>query len=64
MGLVQRETSDAIYLRGADQRVKRVPRNQIVSMVRSPVSTMPEGLDRVLSKQDLADLIAFLETCR
>ena len=64
MGLVQRETSDAIYLRGADQRVKRVPRNQIVGMVRSPVSTMPEGLDLVISKQDLADLIAFLETCR
>ena len=63
-GLVQRETADAVYLRNADQRVQRVPRDQIKSMLRSPLSAMPEGLDAVLTKQELADLVAFLETCR
>lgn len=63
-GLIHRETPEAVYLRNADQREERVARGVIASMKRSQVSVMPSGLDQVLSKQELADIIAFLESCR
>ncbi len=63
-GLLQRETPEAVYLRDAGQRLQRIPREQITSMVRSPVSAMPAGLEGILSALELADLVAFLETCR
>ena len=64
VGLVQRETTEAIYLRGPDQRDRRVQRSTIRSMKRSPVSVMPEGYDHLLSRQELADLIAYLQGCQ
>ena len=63
-GLVQREPTDAIYLRGADHRDQRVRRSTIRSMQRSPVSVMPQGFDQALSPQELADLIAYLQGCQ
>jgi len=38
----------------------RVPRDQIEEMRPGTVSVMPAGLDKQLSQQDLADLVAFL----
>lgn len=63
-GLIQRETPQAIYLRGVDLRITRVPRHQIKDMTRSPVSLMPGGFDNILTTKELADLLAFLETCK
>ena len=64
VGLVQRETTEAIYLRGPDHRDRRVQRSTIRSMKRSPVSVMPAGYDHLLSRQELADLIAYLQGCQ
>ena len=63
-GLIQRETQDAIYLKNANLRNVRVSRSQIRGVTMSPVSVMPAGLDQLLSRQELLDLIAFLQTCR
>ena len=63
-GLIQRETKDAIYLKNANMRNVRVSRSQIRGVTTSPVSVMPAGLDQLLSRQELLDLIAFLQTCR
>jgi putative heme-binding domain-containing protein len=63
-GLIQRETKDAIYLKNANMRNVRVVRSQIRGVTTSPVSVMPGGLDQLLSRQELLDLIAFLQTCR
>ena len=63
-GVIHRETSRALYLRQADQNIVRVPRTEVRSMLRSPVSLMPAGLDGILSDQDLADLVAYLRVCR
>jgi hypothetical protein len=41
-----------------------VPRNEIAEITPSPVSLMPAGLDRVLTQQELADLIAFLKSLK
>jgi putative membrane-bound dehydrogenase-like protein len=64
MGLIQRQTPEAVYLRNAGQREERVARGKIRKMFRAPVSAMPVGLDQLLSPMQLADLVAFLESCQ
>ncbi len=60
-GMVADRTPETVVLvTGADSRV-RVPRDQVTSMEASSVSIMPEGLDQSLTKEEFADLIAFLE---
>jgi putative heme-binding domain-containing protein len=63
-GLVVRETPGEIVLAtGANQEV-RIPRGQIESVEPSKVSIMPAGLDKLLTAQELADLVAFLKACQ
>jgi putative heme-binding domain-containing protein len=63
-GLVRSESADEVVLTlGADQEA-RIPRRSIEEMGPSKVSIMPTGLDKLLSPQDLADLVAFLKACR
>ncbi|MCP4847184.1 MAG: hypothetical protein GY899_04465 [Verrucomicrobiaceae bacterium] len=64
VGLIQRQTPEAVYLRNAGQREERVARAKIKKMFRAPVSAMPVGLDQLLSLEQLADLVAFLESCQ
>jgi putative membrane-bound dehydrogenase-like protein len=58
------ETPDSVtIITGRDSRV-RVRRSDIVSMKPSTVSLMPDGLDESLTRSELADLLAFLESQR
>lgn len=63
-GLITRETADTLMLRTADQNETRIARNDIEEMKPSPLSIMPAGLENTLSKQQLADLIAYLQTLK
>jgi putative membrane-bound dehydrogenase-like protein len=63
-GVITRETADALYLRTTDQTEERVPRHDIEAMAPSPISVMPQGLDRTLSADELRDVIAFLQSLR
>ncbi|MFV1969085.1 MAG: c-type cytochrome, partial [Pirellulaceae bacterium] len=63
-GVIQRETSDAIVLTAAADKSSRIDRGDIDEMAPSLVSIMPQGLDRQLTPQQLADLVAFLKSCR
>ncbi len=58
-GRVIRESSEGISLRRADGTAMNIPTNQI-DCVTDPVSAMPTGLGKLLSKRDLRDLIAYL----
>jgi putative heme-binding domain-containing protein len=61
-GVLRRDAPDEVVLAaGADQEV-RIPRGEIEEMLPSTVSVMPAGLDKQLSRQELADLIAFLRS--
>ncbi|HZU36913.1 MAG TPA: PVC-type heme-binding CxxCH protein [Gemmataceae bacterium] len=63
-GLVHKDAPDEIVLiLGADQQV-HIPRSQIDEMQPGKVSIMPAGLDKQLSVQELADLVAFLKACK
>jgi putative membrane-bound dehydrogenase-like protein len=61
-GVIARETGEALYLRTADRAEIRLPRSEVETINRGQVSIMPQGLDEQLSRQELADLIAFLRS--
>jgi putative heme-binding domain-containing protein len=63
-GIFGRETADAITLVNAERAEIRVPRTAIESIAPSRVSIMPQGMDAQLSKQELADLVAYLQSLR
>ena len=41
-----------------------IPRSQVKTFRPDRVSIMPQGLDAQLSKEELADLLAFLQACK
>ena len=58
------ETPEALVLMlGADSRV-RVAKEDIADLRPGAVSVMPTGLEEQLSRQELADLLAFLKNTR
>ena len=62
VGIVSYETSRALTLRSAPGVEVRLERNLIQSINLSPVSLMPAGLDRNISKAEFRDLLAFLQS--
>jgi putative heme-binding domain-containing protein len=59
-GMIARETAEALYLRTADLAEMRVARQDLEEMTPSKVSLMPEGLEKVMTRQELSDLLEFL----
>jgi len=60
VGIIQEQTPAAIVLGTSQTSSVRIPRTDIVSMDMQNTSMMPQGLDQLLSKQEMADLMAFL----
>jgi putative heme-binding domain-containing protein len=63
-GILGRETAEAVFLVTAERAEVRVARSGIASLEPSRVSIMPQGLDGQLSRQELGDLIAYLQSLR
>lgn len=61
-GLLAAETGTAITLRGADAKEEVLQRDELEQLSSSRSSLMPEGLERLLSPQDMSDVIAFVRT--
>ena len=59
-GMIVRESSDAIYLRTTQLAELRVARDDVELIRPSTVSIMPEGMEKTMSAQELADLLEFL----
>ena len=59
-GLERSGAADEVVLVTSATETVRVPRDQIEEMRAGTVSVMPAGLDKQLTPQDLADLVAFL----
>jgi putative membrane-bound dehydrogenase-like protein len=60
-GLIAAETASSVTLRRAEKAEDTILRSQIEAIEATPKSVMPDGLEAQLSKQDLADLIAYLQ---
>jgi putative heme-binding domain-containing protein len=63
-GLIVRDTADAVYLRTTDLAEVRIARKDIEEMTPSAVSLMPDGLEKVMTRQQLSDLLEFLSQQR
>ena len=59
-GLLASETANSIAIKSAKGITQTVSRVEIEQLQNSNVSLMPEGLESILTKQDLADVIAFI----
>lgn len=59
-GIIQEKTATALVLGTSQVTSVRIPRADVVSMEMQPVSMMPQGLDQLMTKQEMADLMAFL----
>ncbi len=59
-GLLASETTTAVTLRKAGGETESIKRAEIEKLRSTGLSLMPEGLERQLDVQAMADLIAFL----
>jgi len=63
-GLISRETAEAIHLRNGNNQETKVMRDAIDKIEAGKVSIMPANYGDLLSKQELADLIAYLRSLK
>jgi putative membrane-bound dehydrogenase-like protein len=63
-GLVRRNDANEVVVATGPQQEVRVPRAKVKEVRPSSVSIMPQGMEEQLSKQELADLIAFLAAAK
>jgi putative heme-binding domain-containing protein len=63
-GVLRRETAEEIVLATGPGAEVRIGRGDLAELRSGAVSTMPAGLDAQLTRQQLADLIAFLKNTR
>jgi putative membrane-bound dehydrogenase-like protein len=59
-GMIASETGSSLTLVSADGLKHVIPRGDLDELVSSGKSVMPEGLEKDIGKQDMADLIAFI----
>ena len=62
--MAKKDAADEIVLVVAADKEVRIPREDIEEVQPGKVSIMPAGLDKQLTPQELADLIAFLKACK
>jgi putative membrane-bound dehydrogenase-like protein len=60
-GILAGETPSAITLRMTQGVEQPIPRSNIASMLTSRLSLMPQELEKAMTKQEMADLVAFLK---
>jgi putative membrane-bound dehydrogenase-like protein len=63
-GVIRFETGDSIVLATPDRLERAIPRRSIEAIEPSRVSVMPRGLEANLSDNELADLLAFLQSLK
>jgi putative heme-binding domain-containing protein len=61
-GMIASETASSVTLRRAEKAEDVLLRSQIEEIQATAKSLMPENLETQLGKQDVADLIAYLQS--
>ena len=61
-GMIAAETASSITLRRAERAEDTLLRTDVDTVQATAKSLMPEGLETQLSKQNVADLIAYLQS--
>jgi len=63
-GIITAETGGGITMKGLDGKEETILRGNLKSLTCTNHSLMPMGFEQAMSKQELADLIAYLQTSR
>jgi putative membrane-bound dehydrogenase-like protein len=63
-GIIAQESANAISVKRAEAVTDVIPRDQIEMIASTNVSLMPDGLEKGLSHQEMANLIAFVRSIR
>jgi putative membrane-bound dehydrogenase-like protein len=63
-GILSAETSTSITLRQQGGKEMVIPRDEIDELRSSGLSLMPEGLERQIPQQEMADLLSFIKNWR
>ena len=63
-GVLRKDSAEEVVLATGPNTEVRIDRSEISEMRPGTVSVMPAGLDEQLSRQELADLVAFLRATR
>ncbi len=63
-GLIIRDTGDEIFVQQQIGEPIRVARKEIETLLPSTVSIMPNGLDKSLAEEELADIVAYLQSLK
>ncbi|HXT58003.1 MAG TPA: c-type cytochrome, partial [Pirellulales bacterium] len=64
LGIIAAETASSVTLKMPENKVVSLLREEIEDIRSNGISLMPDGLERDLSKQDMADLISFIKNWR
>jgi len=64
VGMIQTENANSLTLRRPDGTTVDIQRTQIEALQSSGLSFMPEGLEKQLDRQAMADLLAYLDSIR
>ena len=59
-GLIISQTDDAVTLRDSEAIVRQISRDRIDELVKQDVSLMPADLQKILSAQELADIVQYM----
>jgi len=63
-GILKKDAPDELVLATGPETEQRIPRGDVASVRPGAVSLMPAGMDTILTKQELADLLAFLKAAK
>jgi putative heme-binding domain-containing protein len=63
-GVLRKDAADEVVLATGPSTEQRIPRDEVTDMRPGAVSVMPSGLAEQLTKEELADLMAFLKATR
>lgn len=63
-GIIKSDAPEALEIEDADAKRIKIPKTEIEERKTSDVSLMPNGLAEGLSKEDFADVIAYLESLK
>jgi cytochrome c1 len=62
-GIITRQTRDKVIIKTKDNRIIEIPKKNIEVRKPSTISPMP-AMDKILTKRELRDVIAFLVTLK
>lgn len=63
-GIITSEDAGSISIKGIDAIVRKIPRDEVEERVKQKISLMPADLPKILSQEEMADIVEYLTTLK